>query len=37
MGSFRVLVAGPKHFTDYPTLRATLNALLAKRLLSNLL
>jgi hypothetical protein len=32
MGSFRVLIAGPKHFKDYPTLRATLDTLLAKRL-----
>jgi hypothetical protein len=32
MGSFRVLIAGPKHFTDYPTLRAVLDKLLANRL-----
>jgi hypothetical protein len=30
--SFRVLVIGGKHFHDYRTLRATLDALLAKRL-----
>jgi hypothetical protein len=30
--SFRVLIAGPRHFTDYPALRAALDALLAKRL-----
>lgn len=27
-----MLIAGPRHFTDYPTLRAALDALLAKRL-----
>jgi hypothetical protein len=32
MGAFRVLIAGGRRFTDYPTLRATLDALLAKRL-----
>jgi hypothetical protein len=30
--SFRVLIAGGRHFTDYPTLRATLDALQAHRL-----
>jgi hypothetical protein len=30
--AFRVLIAGPRHFTDYLTLRATLDALLANRL-----
>jgi hypothetical protein len=29
---FRVLIAGGKHFHDYRTLRATLDALLANRL-----
>ena len=32
MGTFRVLIAGGRHFTDYPTLRATLDKLLANRL-----
>jgi hypothetical protein len=30
--AFRVLVAGGRHFTNYPLLRATLDALLANRL-----
>jgi hypothetical protein len=30
--SFRVLIAGPRHFTDYPALRAALDALLVNRL-----
>lgn len=30
--AFRVLIAGGRHFTDYPLLRATLDALLANRL-----
>ncbi|QJX00040.1 DUF2493 domain-containing protein [Frigoriglobus tundricola] len=30
--AFRVLIAGGRHFTDYPHLRATLDALLAQRL-----
>ena len=30
--AFRVLIAGGRHFTDYPTLRTTLDALLAHRL-----
>lgn len=30
--AFRVLVAGGRHFTDYPLLRATLDTLLANRL-----
>jgi hypothetical protein len=30
--SFRVLIAGGRHFTDYPLLRATLDALLTNRL-----
>jgi hypothetical protein len=29
---FRVAIIGPKHFTDYPTLRTALDALLARRL-----
>jgi hypothetical protein len=29
---FRVLFAGPRHFTDYPTLRAALDVLLVNRL-----
>jgi hypothetical protein len=29
---FHVLIAGPKHFSDYATLRTTLDALLARRL-----
>jgi hypothetical protein len=29
---FRVPTAGPRHFTDYPTLRAALDALLVNRL-----
>ena len=29
--AFRVLIAGGRHFTDYPLLRATLDALLANR------
>ena len=29
---FRVLTAGPRHFTYYPKLRAALDVLLAKRL-----
>src|SRR4051812_1116660 len=28
---FRVLIAGPRHFTDYPKLRAALDALLVNR------
>jgi hypothetical protein len=32
MGAFRVLIAGPRQFTDYPALRAALDVLLAKRL-----
>jgi hypothetical protein len=32
MGAFRVLVAGPRYFTDYPILRAALDALLVNRL-----
>jgi hypothetical protein len=32
IGAFRVLIAGPKRFADFPLLRATLDALLAKRL-----
>jgi hypothetical protein len=30
--AFRVLIAGGRYFTDYPLLRATLDALLANRL-----
>ena len=30
--SFRVLIAGPRHFTDDPALRAALDVLLANRL-----
>ena len=30
--AFRVLVTGGRHFTDYPALRAFLDALLANRL-----
>jgi hypothetical protein len=30
--AFRVLIAGGRHFTDFPTLRVTLDALLANRL-----
>jgi hypothetical protein len=30
--SFRVLIAGPRHFTNYPALRAALDALLVNRL-----
>ena len=30
--AFRVLIAGGRHFTNYPTLRAALDALLANRL-----
>jgi hypothetical protein len=30
--AFRVLITGGRHFTDYPLLRATLDALLANRL-----
>jgi hypothetical protein len=30
--SFRVLITGPRHFTDYPALRAALDALLVNRL-----
>jgi hypothetical protein len=30
--SFRVLIAGPRHFTDYPALRPTPDALLVNRL-----
>lgn len=32
MGTFRVLIAGGRHFTDYPSLRAALDVLLANRL-----
>jgi NADPH-dependent 2,4-dienoyl-CoA reductase/sulfur reductase-like enzyme len=32
MGAFRVLIAGGRRFSDYPTLRATLDKLLANRL-----
>src|SRR3954468_3121434 len=32
MRTFRVLVAGPRHFTNYPSLRAALDALLVNRL-----
>lgn len=32
MAPFRVLIAGGRHFTDYPALRAVFDALLAKRL-----
>jgi hypothetical protein len=31
---FRVLIAGPKRFTDYPTLRAALDKSLVNRLLT---
>jgi hypothetical protein len=30
--SFRVLIAGGRHFTNYPALRAALDALLVNRL-----
>jgi hypothetical protein len=30
--AFRALIVGGRHFTDYPTLRATLDKLLAHRL-----
>jgi hypothetical protein len=30
--AFRVLIAGGRHFTDYPLLRRTLDALLVNRL-----
>lgn len=30
--SFRILIAGPRHFTNYPALRAALDALLVNRL-----
>lgn len=30
--AFRVLIVGGRHFTDYPTLRTVLDALLANRL-----
>jgi hypothetical protein len=32
MGAFRVLIAGSRHFTDYPALRAALDILLKNRL-----